>query len=70
MSENVLNRRVPVKAVGALTGVLLIASLAFSLVVMQSLSAWVTFLSVVFSLFFIYLFYRFVLAVEKIANRL
>ena len=57
-----------------LSFVLFVASLAYGIVIMQSLTApiavWLDILELGVILFAVYLFYRFVVAVERIASKL
>ena len=64
---------VPTSVIGLIL-VLFVASLAYGFVIMQSLirpiSVWISIVEVGILLFVVYLFYRFVLAVETIALKL
>lgn len=64
---------VPASVIGVLF-VLFVASLAYGIVIMQNLTApiavWVDILELGVVLFVVYLFYRFVVAVETIASKL
>lgn len=72
-SIKIQNTEIPTWVAGLLI-VLVGLSFAFGIVVMGSLTApltfWIGAFSVGVTLFLVYLFYRFVLAVEKIANKL
>lgn len=71
MSTASIAEGVPVRQAAVLLVVLLLVSLGYSIVVMQSFAIWVTawgtVVSVGLGLFVVYLFYRLVLAVETIA---